>query len=324
MSKPDPVQQALERLGELRHASLTDQVVGEIRQNLRNRSNLVIAKAAKVAGELRATALVPDLVASFHKLMTDPSRLDKRCAALTEIVTALYELDSDDPAPYLIGLHHIQMEGSFGPPVDAAAKLRGLSAQGLLRTRHANALDEVVRLLVDREPEARLGAARALAINGGDAGILLLKLKIYTGDSEAEVLGECFTGLLATAPERAVSLVAEYVDSEDDAVAEAAILALGESKDERAFEVLKDKWQRTVGGALRQVLLLAMACSRLETAIAYLLSIVEEARPATAAQAMEALTSYRSSERIRSSLQKIVQHRNEKVVTEAFTRHFGE
>jgi HEAT repeat protein len=323
MSKPDPVQQALERLGELRHASLTDEVIAEIRRSLHNRSNLVIAKAAKVAGELRARAVVPDLVASFHKLMTDPSRLDKRCAALTEIVTALYELDSDDPGPYLIGLRHIQMEGSFGPPVDAAAKLRGLCAQGLLRTRHPNALDNVVPLLMDREPEARMGAVKALATNGGEAGVLLLKLKVYTGDPEPEVLGECFTGLLAAAPERSINLVGEYVDSEDDAIAEAAILALGESKNARAFELLKDKWQRTVGGALRQVLLVAMACSRLEAAIAYLLVIVGEANPRTSAQAIEALAPYRSSERIQSSLQKIVQERDEKVVTDAFARNFG-
>jgi len=207
VSKPDPVQQALERLGELRHATLTDQVVNEVRHSLRNRSNLVIAKAAKVAGELQAKALVPDLVASFHKLMKDPARLDKRCAALTEIVTALYELDCHDPQPFLTGLRHVQMEGSFGPPVDAAAKLRGLCAQGLLRTTHKNSLDEVVRLLVDREPEARMGAVRALATNGGEAGVLLLKFKVYSGDPEPEVLGECFTGLLAAAPERSLELV---------------------------------------------------------------------------------------------------------------------
>ena len=322
MSKPDPVQQALERLGELRHASLTDEVVAELRRNLRNRSNLVVAKAAKVAGELRATALVPDLVTSFHKLMSDPARLDKRCAALTEIVTALYQLDSDDPEPYLKGLHHVQMEGSFGPPVDVAAKLRGLCTQGLLRTRYSNALDEVVKLLVDREPEARIGAVKALANNGGEAGILLLKLKVYTGDREPEVMGECFAGLLAASPERSVSLVEQYVDSPDEAIAEAAILALGESKHEAAFEILKEKWQRTVGGPLRQVLLIAMALSRLEPAIAYLLSIAEAASPQTAAQAIEALAAYRSNEWIRSSLEKIVRQRNERIVTEAFARHF--
>jgi len=324
VSKPDPVQLALERLGELRHAALTDQTTSEIRHSLQNRSNLVIAKAAKVASELRATALLSALLASFHKLMADPLRLDKRCAALTEIVTALYELDCDDPEPYLIGLRHIQMEGSYGPPVDAAAKLRGLCAQGLLRTRYPKALDAVVRLLVDREPEARVGAVKALATNGGEAGVLLLKLKVYTGDPEPEVLGECFAGLLGAAPERSVGLVAEYVDSSDDAVAEAAILALGESRDERALEILKDKWQRTVRGPLRQVLLVAMACSRLEPAIAHLLAIVADASPQTAAQAIEALATYRSSERISLSLQKVVQERNEPVVTQAFARHFGE
>ena len=324
MGKPDPVERALERIGELRHAPLTDQTISEIRHSLHNRSNLVIAKAAKVAGELQARVVVADLVTSFHKLMADPARLDKRCAALTEIVAALYAMDSDDPHPYLDGLRHIQMEGSFGPPVDSAAKLRGLCAQGLLRTRYPNAMDEVVRLLVDREPEARAGAVRALATNGGEAGILLLKLKVLTGDPEPEVLAECFAGLLAAAPERLTSFVGEYVDSADEAVAEAAILALGESKDERAFEILKDKWQRTVHGRLRQVLLVAMACSRLEPAITFLIAITGEASPQTAAQAIEALATFRSSERLRSSLQKVVRERNECVVTESFARHFGE
>lgn len=323
MSKPDPVEQALERLGELRHAPLTDEVVIEVRRSLRNRSNLVIAKAAKLAGELLAAALVPDLVASFHKLMADPARLDKRCAALTEIVTALYELDSDDPGPYLVGLRHVQMEASYGPPVDAAAKLRGLCAQGLLRTRYPNALDAIVPLLVDGEPAARAGAIRALATNGGEPGVLLLKFKAYTGDKEPEVMAECFAGLLAAAPERSLSLVGGYVDSSDEALAEAAILSLGESKQEAALEVLKEKWRRTVAGPLRQVLLIAMAASRLESAVAYLLNVVEEASPKTAAQAIQALAPYRSSERIRASLQKTVDLRNEGVLTAAFTQYFG-
>ncbi len=155
-------------------------------------------------------------------------------------------------------------------------------------------------------------------------GVLLLKLKVYIGDREPEVLGECFAGLLAVAPESSVSLVAEYVDSADEAVAEAAILALGESRDERALEIVKDKWQRTVRGPLRQVLLVAMACSRLEPAIAYLLAIATEASPQTASLAIEALATYRSNERISLSLQKVVQERNEPVVRQAFGRHFGE
>ena len=139
--------------------------------------------------------------------MTNAPKLDRRCAAVTEIVSALYELDYTEPAPFLKGIKHVQLEASFGPPVDEAAKLRAVSAQGLLRTRHQDALSEVLPLLTDCEPAARAGTVRALAANGGEAGVLLLRLKVLSGDAEAAVLGECFAGLLAAAPEKSVGFV---------------------------------------------------------------------------------------------------------------------
>ncbi len=189
-----------------------------------------MARAARVARELRLGAVLPDLLLAFDRFMANAPRLDKRCAAITEIVSALYELDYDDPPPFLAGLKHIQLEASYGPPVDEAAKLRGLSAQGLLRTRYPDALSEVLPLLVDREPSARVGAVRALAANGGEAGVLLLRLKVLTGDPEAEILGECFAGLLVASPEKSVPFVSHYIDSPDSSLAEVAILALGGSR----------------------------------------------------------------------------------------------
>ena len=187
MARNDPIERALTRLGELRHAGPTAAVTEELRGLLLNRSNLVAAKAAAVVRELRIVALVPELATAFNKFMADAPRLDKRCAALTEITSALYELDYDQPDPYLAGIRHVQLEGSFGPPVDEAAKLRAVSAQGLLRTQYAEALFKVVELLVDREPAARIGAIRALAANGGEAGTLLLRLKVLTGDGAARM-----------------------------------------------------------------------------------------------------------------------------------------
>src|SRR5262249_55927582 len=133
MAKADPIERALDRLGELRSAAASEVVVEELRGFLRNRSNLVVAKAARVARELRISALLPEMVIAFEKLMRDAPRLDKRCAATTELLTAMYELDYVEPAPYLRGIKHVQLEASFGPPVDEAAKLRAVSAQGLLR-----------------------------------------------------------------------------------------------------------------------------------------------------------------------------------------------
>src|ERR1051325_3831837 len=65
-----------------------------------------------------------------RRWMQQPAKLDKACAATTQIVNALYELDYVEPEVFLQGIHHVQMEGSFGPPVDAAACQTGQSLRG--------------------------------------------------------------------------------------------------------------------------------------------------------------------------------------------------
>ena len=321
MKKSDPIETALNRLGELRTAP-TEVATKELRTYLGNRSNLVVAKAAKIAGELRLSELVPDLVAAFHRFMKNPQQLDKRCAAITEITGALYEMDYREPEIYLQGLKHIQREASFGPPVDTAAALRGMCAQGLVRTGYANALADVVQLLVDPESPARLGAIRALASNGGDAGVLLLRLKVLTGDEEPEVLGECFAGLIAAAPEKSLSFIAKYVDDDDQATAETAIWALGESRLPAAFEMLKEKWERTVGRSSRKVLLAAMAASRLQESIDFLRSLLETTNSQTASDVVVALAIYKGNEGIKQSVAAIVGRRGDKLLIEMFQHHF--
>lgn len=324
MSKSDPVEKALNALGELRHAHSPETVTKELQAFLTNKSNLVMAKAAKIAGELHATELIPELVAAFERFMKDPQKLDKRCAAVTEIVGALYEMDYSEPEVYLRGLHHVQMEASFGPPVDAAASLRGMCAQGLLRTRHHDALTEVLQLLVDREPPARLGAARALALNGGEAGVLLLRLKVLTGDAEPEVLGQCFSGLLAAAPEQSLAFVAKYADDEDVTTAEAAIWALGESRLPRAVEILKEKWERTMDRDVRKVLLAALAASRLQEGQDFLCSLLRTASSRIAGDVLAALAPYAASESVRQAVAAAVQERGEASATAAFKERFSE
>ncbi len=321
MSKSDPIETALNRMGELRTAA-PEIAAQELRTYMGNRSNLVVAKAAKIAGELRLPVLIPDLAAAFDRFMKNPQQTDKRCAAITEIVGALYEMDYREPEIYLKGLRHIQKEASFGPPVDTAAALRGMSAQGLVRTSYANALTDVVQLLVDPEAPARLGAIRALAANGGDAGVLLLRLKVLTGDAEPEVLGECFAGLLGAAPEQSLSFVAGYVDDDDEAIAGMSIWALGESRLRPAFEVLKEKWERTVDRSSRQVLLAALAAMRLEESIEFLRSLLETANSRTACDVVVALAIYKGNESLRQSIAAIVHGRGDKLVLETFEREF--
>ena len=268
--------------------------------------------------------LIPELIAAFDRFMTNPAQLDKRCAAVTEIVGALYEMDYREPEIYLRGLRHIQKEASFGPPVDTAAALRGMSAQGLVRTRYANALAEVVSLLVDPEPPARIGAVRALGVNGGEAGALLLRLKVLTGDEAPEVLGECFSGLLAAAPEQSLDFVAKHIDDEDESTAEAAIWALGEFTFAGRVRGLKEKYERTVGRSTRKVLLAALAASRLEEAIEFLRSLLERASPQAAGDVMAALAIYQHNESVKRAVASTVQERGEPWLVELFERQFRE
>jgi HEAT repeat protein len=324
MSKSDPIEKALDRLAELRHRDPSPHDIEEIRRFLTHKSNLVVAKAAKLAAQQRLSELVPDLVAAFHRFIANPAQNDKRCAALTGITEALYEMDYCEPDIYLQGLKHIQMEPSFGPPVDAAAALRGISAQSLLRTRYKEAMSAIIPLLVDREPPARIGAVRALATNGGKAGALLLRLKVLTGDSEPEVIAECFVGLLSNAPEDSLGFVAEFLDSDDQAILDAAIWAIGQSRLPAAFEPLRNKWERTIPRDQRMRILSAIAMLRLEAAIEFLCSIIAAENQTSAIDALNALATFKSNSGIREAAATAVRRRDDKELQRAFAKEFGE
>lgn len=299
MTKADRTEQALESLSALNTQGNDAAVAEQLKAFLSNRSNLVVAKAAKIAREREFNQLVPDLVYVFHRIMASPAKLDKRCAALTEIAMALYEMDYSEPDIYRQGVAHVQMEASFGPPIDVAAALRGICAQGLIRTRDPHALEQVVSLLVDPEPPARIGAVRALSTNGGEAGALLLRLKALVGDRDVEVIAECFSGLLANEHDRAVEFVVTFAESGDGEVCEAAILALGASRLPKAIDFLKEKYQRAARVSVRKALLLALATSRDEDALSFLISLLGSANLETANSVMTALAVHKNSERIR-------------------------
>jgi hypothetical protein len=322
MSKADPIEKALNDIGELRVSGSPEVQSEKLRAFLKNRSNLIIAKAAKLTRELQLRALVPDLVAAFDRMWANPVKLDRRCAAMTEIVSALYEFDYTEPEVYLHGIRHVQKEASYGPPVDTAAQMRGMCAQGLLRTRHRDAMALVTDLLVDEEPPARLGAIRALASNGGEAGALLLRLKALSGDKDPEILGECFSGLLVGAGEPALPFVSAYMDSEDEVTAEAAIWALGQSRLSGGVTALQEKWERTLDRSVRKTLVAALAASRLEEAIDYLCVKLQDTDAETAKAIVSALSNYASNDAVRQAVASAIDERSSRALTEAFREHF--
>ena len=192
LAKAPATEDALASIHAIRQSPEKYDLKRDLAPFLRHKSNHVIAAAAAAAEHLEAGALVPNLVEAFEKLMRDPAKLDQGCKATTAIVQALIQLDDPAARVYFAAIHHVQKEGSFGPPVDVAAPLRGLCARGLARMGHPDALLECVTLLADPEIAARTGAIRAIADSGRPDGVLLLRLKTLLGDKEIDVTGECF------------------------------------------------------------------------------------------------------------------------------------
>ena len=290
---------------------------------LRHKSNHAVAAAAGAAEHLEASAVVPDLVQAFERFMRDPAKLDPGCKATTAIVQALIQLEDAAARVFFAGIRHVQREGAFGPPVDAAAPLRGLCARGLARMGHPDALLECVTLLADPEIAARTGAIRAIADAGRPEGVLLLRLKTLLGDKEIDVTGECFASLLSLDPAPSVEFVGRFLNSRAEGIGEQAALALGESRQAAAFEVLRDAWERGGAAEQRRTLLVAIAMLRIDEALEFLLSRLADESGPVAADALAGLAFYARDEAVLARVEGIIQERGDGALEAVFAREFA-
>ena len=306
--KVSSLEEQLDRLAELRGQPPSTEGRAEVAKYLSSKMNLVAAKAARIAGEWLAAELAPELVAAFDRFMVKPETTDKRCAAKIEILKALCKLEYSSPSVFRRALQHIQMEPTWGGSVDTAAEVRALGAMGLAQTDYTEALEEIVPLLLDPQRDARVGAVRAIAASGLPGGALLLRLKALSGD-DPEVLGECFAALLRADPAKSLEFVAKFLDHREEAVAEAAALALGDSRLDGAFAALRDAFQRLRAHPLRRTLLLAMALLRRENAIDYLLDQVQNGESQISADAVAALAMYENDPNLQARLDRARQAR---------------
>src|SRR5262249_60112568 len=104
-----------------------------------------------------------------------------------------------------------ELEPAWGGWADTAAPLRALCGLGMVQIGSPDAMIELSTLLADREADARIGAARALAHCGATAAPLL-RFKVLTGDEEPAALAECLSGLMISAPNSSFDFVANFVD----------------------------------------------------------------------------------------------------------------
>jgi HEAT repeat protein len=279
----------LEALTALR--SSPQEAVDALRKTLKDRSNYLVSKAAALVGELRLTELIPDLLQAFDRFILDAAKTDPQCWAKNAIVKALKDLDHDDPAVFLRGLEHVQMEPVWGGSADAAVALRGACALALAGCAldRQTILTRLTGLLVD-EPPIRRDAIRALGQFPGPDTVLLLRLKALLPEKDPAVTGQCFDALLDISPVDSIPFVAQFLSSQDP-----------------------DLQSEAVG---------ALAASRQPAAAEMLIPVIERDRPELAAVAVACLAHSRFREELRERIGAIVRRRDTASLTEAYRKEF--
>jgi hypothetical protein len=312
----------LAALRKLRAQTLSPEQKAELRKSIGDRSNLVVAAAAAIAGENILDELASDLEAAFERFLVNPLKDDKLCRAKVAIVQALDKMEHQRSDVFLKAARHVQLEPVWGGSEDSAGPLRAAAIIGLARIEVSSSLPLLVDAMVDPERDVRIAAAMALGYVGTEAAGLLLRLKARIGDRDTEVLSECLSGLLTVNPKENLPIVSEFLDPLDPPRCEAAALALGKSLLQDALDPLKACWQECVTSGLREHVLLTIAMLRFPAAIDYLLELVASEPEPVAASSMAALKIHNYDPRLRERLLQVVQKKGSRTLQLVFDRDF--
>ena len=228
--------------------SVTDAT--ELRRYVGDRSNLVVAAAAALAGERAFTELAADLETAFDRFLIDPLKNDKLCRAKIAVVQALDKIEHLKRDVFEKAARHVQLE-----PVSAERKTprRGCVAPPSLRLRGSED-QTIIRCSSTRSPIPRrtCGWPRSRRWHTWarkPRGCCFVSRPGWAM-SEADVISECLSGLMTLDPEENLDFVCEFLDPMDPDRCEAAALALGKTRLPGALEALKACWRRSYEPAL--------------------------------------------------------------------------
>jgi len=285
------IEEQLEALTRVRSMPAGEALLA-LRRALADRSNVVVAKAAKVAAELDMREVIPEMLAEFERLFEDPVKRDSQCWGKNAIAKTLREMDYGEGAPFLRGAQWVQMEPVWGGQADTAGTLRGiclLALPGCSDVRRESVMRFLLDALVEKDDAVRADAARAIGSMGGEDAALVLRLKARTGDSAPAVTGQVFESLLAVERSEGLDFVGGFLQPAGGEAAEEAALAIGSSRMERGAELLMAAWEEARGEEYRESILRALGISRQDRASEFLRQVAEEGRERDRAGARAAL-----------------------------------
>jgi len=306
-----------ERIDQLRQLRVVGAVAGVeeiLRKALSDRSNLIVAEAARTSGELGVAGCIPHLLTSFERFFDDPVKTDPKCWGKSAIVKALVRLDYSESAPFVRGLRHVQMEPVYGGHEDSAPQLRANCALALVQCadlRRYEILAHLVDAMTDAADPVRVEAVRALHQLGGDESVLLHRLKARLGDRRHIIIGHVFDALLNMERERAVPFVGEYLNSRDEELRDESALALGSSRLPDALGLLIQTWHEVQIDSYSGVLLRAISASRLPEAIDFLLNVLRTGSARQSVAATEALELHEGSENLQTLIEETKKSRTQ-------------
>jgi HEAT repeat protein len=281
--------------------------VEPLRKALAHRNNYVVSKAADLIREFQLAQLTPDLLHTFDRFFDDPVKTDPQCWAKNSISRALAGFEHQDAAVFLRGMKHFQLEPVWGGSSDTAGTLRATCALALVQCRsltEADLLTHLIELFADKDKSVRVEIARAVEQIGSHTSALLLRLRAILGADEPEVLGACYTGILRIEGKAAIPWVSHFLETSDDTAAEAA-LALSATHSPQALAALQKRFVEGSDPWFRSVLLSAIALTRQDEAVDFLLDLVRT-ETLQAEAAIEALLRSAPSSEITTRLEKMV------------------
>jgi len=244
---------------------------------LGNRNNFIVAKAADLARELNLMELTNHLLAAFDRFFDKAEKTDPQCWAKNALSRTLAAFEYQDAQVFLRGMRHVQLEAVWGGLSDTAGTLRSTCALALVQSRSVSETDllaHLTDLFADKDKAVRVEAARALEQVGSPVASLLLRLRATLAADEPEVLGACYSGILRIEGVRAIPWMSRFLIPADDQGAEAA-LAIAGTRSPEAVESLRQSLKRAEDRWWRAVLLSAIALTRQDAGIEFLLDLVQ-------------------------------------------------
>jgi len=199
------------------------------------------------------------------------------------------------------------MEPVWGGQSDTAGTLRATCALALVQCRSltdAELLAHLIELVGDKDKTVRAEAMRAIEQVGSPSASLLLRQRAVLGNDESEVLGACYSGILRLEGVSAIPWIGRFLAASDDSAAEAALAIAGTHSPE-GFNVLQESFAKADDPWWRSVLLSAIALTRQEEALEFLLDLIS-AESLNAEAAIEAVLRSMPSSEIIQRLEKSV------------------